>query len=376
MSPPPAVISVFNNKGGVGKTTLTFHLGHALAELGHKTLFVDLDPQCNITIYNLDMGEIEGLWRDEDSFIDDGFESTKIKLTAVEFENVLSEPRSVHFLLKPTEEGTGEIDKLPPPFRVGENLDIIPGRITLHTYEEKISSRWSDVYRGEPLAIRTVTRIRTLIESYAEHYGYEYVLLDTSPSLGALNKVAINTVDAFLIPCLPDVFSLYGVRNIGRALSDWNAQFKIIHTVLSPEKRKAFPQHSVGFLGFTIFNARKYTGTSPWDLALAHYNYAREIPSTITKYIPDSVRIGIDPTELEEPIGGKAVMHSHGTLPAMANKYRVPIWRVPDESLEPGDRGTVSGNRQRYEATQSGYHAFAKSVVQRIKKLKTSGGDV
>ena len=49
------LISVFNNKGGVGKTTLSFHLAHALAELGHRVLMVDLDPQCNLTINCMDV---------------------------------------------------------------------------------------------------------------------------------------------------------------------------------------------------------------------------------------------------------------------------------------------------------------------------------
>ena len=44
------IISLFNNKGGVGKSTLGFHLGYALSEMGIKTLMVDLDPQCNLTI--------------------------------------------------------------------------------------------------------------------------------------------------------------------------------------------------------------------------------------------------------------------------------------------------------------------------------------
>ena len=42
-------ISLFNNKGGVSKTTTAFHLGWKLAEMGHKTLIVDTDPQCNLT---------------------------------------------------------------------------------------------------------------------------------------------------------------------------------------------------------------------------------------------------------------------------------------------------------------------------------------
>lgn len=42
-------IALFNNKGGVSKTTTTFHLGWKLAEKGYKTLIVDTDPQCNLT---------------------------------------------------------------------------------------------------------------------------------------------------------------------------------------------------------------------------------------------------------------------------------------------------------------------------------------
>ena len=48
------IISLFNNKGGVGKSTLAFHLSHILAEMGHKTLIIDLDPQCNLTVFSMD----------------------------------------------------------------------------------------------------------------------------------------------------------------------------------------------------------------------------------------------------------------------------------------------------------------------------------
>ena len=47
------ILSVFNNKGGVGKTTLTYHVANALAEMGYKVLMIDADPQCNLTIYAL-----------------------------------------------------------------------------------------------------------------------------------------------------------------------------------------------------------------------------------------------------------------------------------------------------------------------------------
>lgn len=44
-------IVFFNNKGGVGKTTFTYHIGFALEQLGKKILFVDADPQCNLSSY-------------------------------------------------------------------------------------------------------------------------------------------------------------------------------------------------------------------------------------------------------------------------------------------------------------------------------------
>src|SRR5690242_12311270 len=96
--PKPRVLSVFNNKGGVGKTTLTFHLAHALAEIGHKTLIVDLDPQCNLTIYSLSMESIETLWENEDPFIEDGFDQARNAVSAERFRKLNASPRSIHYL--------------------------------------------------------------------------------------------------------------------------------------------------------------------------------------------------------------------------------------------------------------------------------------
>jgi cellulose biosynthesis protein BcsQ len=152
-------ISVFNNKGGVGKTTLTYHLAHALAELGKKTLIIDFDPQCNLTIFGLTDDWIYNIWKVEDDYIDD-FNDARLK--DVNFAAHLKSPRSIHFDLKPAEDGTAELPSLPPPIAITDNLHILPGRLTLHLYEDKIASRWSDVYQGDPLAIRTVTRTRSL----------------------------------------------------------------------------------------------------------------------------------------------------------------------------------------------------------------------
>lgn len=73
------IISVFNNKGGVGKSTLSFHLGKALGLMGKKVLFVDLDPQCNLTISAMRERELEKIWQEEDAYIDDFEDAKKIR---------------------------------------------------------------------------------------------------------------------------------------------------------------------------------------------------------------------------------------------------------------------------------------------------------
>jgi cellulose biosynthesis protein BcsQ len=364
-------ISVFNNKGGVGKTTLTYHLGHALSEMGYKVLLIDADPQCNLTIYSLDQDAIHNVWGVEDKFIDEGFEASKTSMSQNAFAEMLSTPRSLHFILKPTEEGTGDIEVLPPPMKLSSSLDIVPGRLTLHLYEEKIAERWAGVYRGDPLAIRTITKIRELSHKYAAHHQYDFVIIDTSPSLGSLNKVIISTVDGFFVPAAPDLFSLYGIRNIGKSLSAWMSEFNVIYKLISDEKRHAFPEKFVSFLGYTIYNAKKYSGVNnKWGLAHAHWNYAQQIPATIEKHIPAKLRSEFDDAQMATPIGGLAVMHTHNTFPAMAQHYHYPMWQLPAlPYVEPEHASTLRGSSQKYVETGAAYKDFAADLLLRIEKI-------
>lgn len=356
-------IAVFNNKGGVGKTTLTYHLGCALAELGYKTLLVDLDPQSNLTLFGLDPERLHDIWQVEDAFIDD-FVDARDQQSA-DFEDIASDVRSIHFLLKPTEDGADPPESLAKPLELLDNLGMIPGRLSIHTYEDKIASRWSDVYGGDLLAIRTVTQIRNFCEAYAKKYAYDYVVIDTSPSLGILNKAIISTVNGFLIPCMPDMFSLYGIQNIGKSLKGWKRDFDTIFNLLSDVKLSHFPKNFVSFLGFTIFNVNRYS------ISRAHHNYTKQIPDTIKKYIDADHRKHLTEAQLEDPVGGTAIMHSYPSiLPNMAQKYRTPMWKVPScGKLQGRDRNTILGNRQLYEDTQTEFHIFAKDLLTRLDQL-------
>ena len=179
------IISLFNNKGGVGKSTLGYHLGYALNELGKKTLMIDLDPQCNLTICGIETEKLHQIWLEEDKYIDDFDKAFK------ENQNILESPRSIHFLLKPTEDGLSDFDVLPPTVELTSNLHLIPGRLSIHKYENKIAERWSGAYQGDNLSIRTITKIREICNLYAAKNNYDYIIIDTSPSLGILNKTII-----------------------------------------------------------------------------------------------------------------------------------------------------------------------------------------
>ena len=361
-------IAVFNNKSGIGKTTLTYHLGCALAELGHKTLLVDLDPQSNLTLLGLDLEKLHDIWQVEDAFIDD-FVDARAQESS-NFENIASDVRSIHFLLKPTEDGADSPESLAKPLELLDNLGMIPGRLSIHTYEYKIASRWTDVYGGDLLAIRTVTQIRNFCEAYAEKYAYDYVVIDTSPSLGILNKAIISTVDGFLIPCMPDMFSLYGIQNIGKSLKNWKRDFDTIYTLLSDAKLSHFPKNFASFLGFTIFNASKYSSSR------AHHNYPKQIPATIEKYIDADHRKHLTEAQLEAPVGGTAIMLSYSRLLMhMFQKYRTPMWKVPScENLEKEDRSTILGNRKLFEKTQKEFHNFAEDLLIRLDRLEVDNG--
>lgn len=362
------IISVFNNKGGVGKSTLSFHLASALSEMGKKILMIDLDPQSNLTLQCISPKKLEALWTEEEPYIED-FQSA-LEDSGKSFKDFVEKPRSIHCLLKPIEDGVFESFSLGSVYKINENLGLIPGRLSLHSYEDKISKSWSDAFLGDPQALRVITSVRKICIEACEKYGYEYVIIDTSPSLGILNKVLISMSTGFFVPCMPDMFSTFGITNIGQALKAWKNQFETMYSLLSDKKRTAFPKSFVKFLGFTIYNAKKYTGQNNLDLAAAHYSYVNRLPTSIRNHIPKKCYDHLDDGVVDNPIGGKSVMHSHNTLPSMAQKYRVPIWDVPRQNnLYPEDKPTISGNRELYFEKKALYHSFAEDLLKRLEGL-------
>lgn len=368
------IISFFNNKGGVGKTTLGFHFAAALAEIGKKVLMVDLDPQCNLTLAAIKEELISKMWKEEDDLFRYDTRGYISKFGIEKYEELFKTPRTVHFLLKATQDGETDRIELTKPINVQNNLDLIPGRLTLHLYEQKISESWSGIYQGNPTSIRVFMSIRDKALKYAEELGYEYIIFDTSPSLGMLNKTIISTADAFIIPCNPDIFSLYGIKNIGNALQNWKKDMEIIKSTLPEEKKELLPEHPIQFIGYTIYNSRKYTKktNNHWNLARAHYNHANSIPNVIKESIPEEIRKYIEIDNLK-PFGEHDIMHSHNTFPAMAQKYSVPMWKIKDlyeaGKIEEEDENTLRASRAKFYETKEKYTRLVNEVLEVIKKL-------
>lgn len=162
------IISIFNQKGGVAKTTTVTNLGAALIKLGKKTLLVDIDPQANTT---------NAL----------GINDSTLKL-------------SIYDLLN---------SKIPKKERILEvihrnifvGLDVLPSDITLSDAEISLSGLMS----RETILSKILNQIKD---------DYDYILIDCPPSLGLLSVNALVSSDYLIIPVSPAYFSVKGIKHL------------------------------------------------------------------------------------------------------------------------------------------------------------------
>ena len=140
-------IAFFNNKGGVGKTTLLYHVAWMYSELGLRTIAVDLDPQSNLTSMFLTEERIEDL----------GAGSVTGKTIVAAVAPLL-------------EEGTGDIQS-PHVEQVSQNLAIIPGDLGLARMEDELSSQWSKSLDGNAKAFRITAAFHTVIQFAANSFA-------------------------------------------------------------------------------------------------------------------------------------------------------------------------------------------------------------
>lgn len=204
MTPIPT-LTFFNNKGGVGKTSLVYHLAWMLSDLGYRVLACDLDPQANLTAAFLDEGRLEGLWAEESGASASG--ST-----------------IMHCLHPLTEVG----DIVPPTLAfITPTLRLIPGDLALAGFEDTLSAEWpnalgSSLYRP----FRILTAFWTIMQDGAGQMNAEIILADVGPNLGAINRSALIATDVLIVPLGADLFSLQGLRNLGPTLRGWRTDWQ------------------------------------------------------------------------------------------------------------------------------------------------------
>lgn len=199
-------ISVFNNKGGVGKTTIIWNLATALADKGHSVLLIDFDAQCNLSIACLGDTEFSELLTPSDDF---PFGQT-IKAFAIPYiqQNTIGE---VHTFTA----------KRPPNNGL---LHIVPGDFWLNTFSD-ILNVGTDVISGAGLYRFILPSLIAERAAASTGVEYDYVLIDLPPSFNTLVRSALYCSDYFLVPCTADLFSAYCVGLIGEMLpsfvNDW-----------------------------------------------------------------------------------------------------------------------------------------------------------
>jgi chromosome partitioning protein len=195
------VIAFFNNKGGVGKTTMVYQLAWMFSDRGLRVIAADLDPQSNLTAAFLD----------EDR-LDQVMPSDGLALT-------------IFGAVKALKQGTGDIAE-PHVEIISDRLGLILGEMALSTFEDDLSEVWPKCLDGDERAFRITSAFWRLVQAAGQQHGANVILIDLGPNLGAINRAALIASNFVVIPLGPDLFSLQGLQNLGPALRRWRDGWK------------------------------------------------------------------------------------------------------------------------------------------------------
>ena len=191
-------ISFFNHKGGVGKTTLVYNIGLALAQEEERVLFVDADAQANLTSAALDPEAIEPL---------------------------LENDETIYGALKPLVDGSGDIAP-DDPVQIRDSAWLLTGDIRLSEFEEIAPQGWTDALAGNARGFRVSTAIARLTTAVGDMVGADVALIDLGPNVGALNRAAVLGSDGFVVPLAPDLFSLTALPSVGKSTALWVGEWE------------------------------------------------------------------------------------------------------------------------------------------------------
>lgn len=319
-------IAFFNNKGGVGKTTLVYHVAWMCSELGHRVLAVDLDPQANLTSMFLDEEILEFLWPEQ------------------------GENQSILHCISPIIEGLGDI--APAPLRhITEHLHLLPGDLGLSRFEDRLSDTWPRCMDRDPAAFRATTAFYRIIAEAAATAGAEIVLIDIGPNLGAINRAALIASDHIVMPLAPGLFSLQGLKNLGPTLEDWRKSWGERLLKRPAPLEIPMPSGAMEPAGYVVMQhvERKHRPVK------AYQRWVSKIPGVYEKYV-----LGRTPEmHVEDDANRIGFIKNYQSLMPLAEDARKPVFK-----LTPAD-GAIGAHAAAVTACYMDFRSLTEAILQR-----------
>lgn len=301
-----------NNKGGVGKTTLAFNCAVSFAKQGYKTALIDLDPQCNLT--RLAMGG--------DYYIKNLFSETE---------------KSIYDVLRGVVEGGGDIN-LAVKFlsvKANPNLLLLKGDINLSVYEGLLSTAYGQAASGQPIGYFQTSAIDRFLREKALSEQIDIFVIDTSPSLGLLNQMILLGADYFVVPMMPDAFSVQGIENLGTIYEKWKIQWRNSAKALAGNTETKFVlQGDPLFIGY-IVNSYNVYGKQP---IADHRAWMEKIPEKVRTYLSEKhCRNGLVWESWKNPL---QIIQDYGRIPSKCQELGTAIFDLDPALIADNQQGT------------------------------------
>ena len=340
------VLTFFNNKGGVGKTSLAYHLAWMLSDLGYSVLACDLDPQANLTAAFLEDERLEALW---DAY--DGMANSRTIFGCV------SPLMEVGDLRRPEVQGLRQ--------RYDGELGLIPGDLALAGFEDILSGEWPDALGSRNLyrPFRILTAFSTIMQAGAAEMQADLILSDIGPNLGAINRSALIATDYVIVPLGADLFSLRGLRNLGPTLRQWRQDWQQRRNNW-PGATFDLPEGSMQPIGYVVQQHSVRLGRP----VRAYDKWVNRMPEEYARNLRDNVAGPYAPTPREDTENALATMKHYRSLVPMAQEHRKPVFKLTTAD------GAFGSHAAAVAGARADYRSLAEKIIARIN-LPPPAGD-
>lgn len=211
------IVTLYNHKGGVSKTTSTFNLATWLADSGKRVLMVDADPQCNLTEIALSKKIAE---LDLEAEANDIKVSQVPELPGTSILDVLNQriKGDIAFI---------DVSKV-ETVEVGNNLFLLRGSVDLSSIEDDLAEAHVQRLAMRTNLMRTYVAIGDFLTRLSDANNYDYIFIDVGPSSGALTRAFFLVCDAFFLPVAPDRFNVQAIGTLSTIISRWISEHSLI----------------------------------------------------------------------------------------------------------------------------------------------------